>query len=238
MKKTLTIISLLVGAAGLHAQGTINWADLVTGQFQINVFSPGNTPTVQTQGDAAGDLGGPVTQTYPGSVYLGGTATGTGSGAAGYYNGNLYTVGLYLDTSATAVANDVKTGVPVATSGIITTGGQGNGGIWGTSGLTSIDSAIAPGTQVYVEIAAWYNGGGATSYATALAAGVPHGEGSVSTSEATLGGQGASGPPATAPNIAGLGLTSFDLTTSTPEPSTIALGVMGASAFLFRRRNK
>ena len=235
MKKTLTIISLLVGAVGLHAQGTINWADLVTGQFQINVLSPGNTPTVQTQGDTAGDLGGPITQTYPGSVYLGGTATGSGPGAGGYFNGNLYTVGLYLDTSATAVANDVATGVPVATTGITTTGGQNNGGIWATSGLTSIDALIAPGTPVFVELACWYNGGGAVSYSTAAVAGVPHGEGSVSTSEATLGGQGASGPPATAPNLAGLGLTSFDLVT-TPEPSTIALGVMGASALLFRRR--
>jgi hypothetical protein len=32
------------------------------------------------------------------------------------------------------------------------------------------------------------------------------------------------------------GLESFSLTTAVPEPSTIALGVIGASTLLFRRR--
>jgi len=48
-----------------------------------------------------------------------------------------------------------------------------------------------------------------------------------------LGGQGPSGPPATAPNLAGL--TSFSLE-QVPEPSTIALGALGVAALLLRRR--
>jgi hypothetical protein len=35
-----------------------------------------------------------------------------------------------------------------------------------------------------------------------------------------------------------LGLTSFSLATTVPEPSTIALGIVGASAFLMRLRRK
>lgn len=50
---------------------------------------------------------------------------------------------------------------------------------------------------------------------------------------AALGGQGPSGPPATAPNLAGL--QSFSLT-QVPEPSTIALGALGVAALLLRRR--
>jgi hypothetical protein len=235
MKKTLTIISLLAGATGIYAQGTINWSDYVAHQFSISVLSPSSTPTAETQGNTSFDTPAGSTA-YPGSVYLGGTATG--SGPTGYFNGNNYTVGLYLGTSQAAVATAVASGAPVATATFNTTLGQDNAGIWATSGLTIADAAIAPGTSVYVELAAWYNGAGATSYATAFAAGSPVGEGDISTAEATLGGQGPSGPPATAPTLAGLGLTSFDLTTPTPEPSTIALGVMGASALLFRRRNK
>jgi len=48
---------------------------------------------------------------------------------------------------------------------------------------------------------------------------------------AGLGGQPASGPPLTPPNLNGL--QSFALV---PEPSTIALGVLGAAALLIRRR--
>jgi hypothetical protein len=39
-----------------------------------------------------------------------------------------------------------------------------------------------------------------------------------------------------APSILPAGLESFSLTAAVPEPSTIALGVMGASALLFRRK--
>jgi hypothetical protein len=46
-----------------------------------------------------------------------------------------------------------------------------------------------------------------------------------------LGGTPASGPPLTPPNLDGL--ESF---TVVPEPSTIALGVLGAAALLLRRR--
>jgi hypothetical protein len=48
---------------------------------------------------------------------------------------------------------------------------------------------------------------------------------------AGLGGTPASGPPLTPPNLNGL--QSFPIV---PEPSTIALGVLGAAALLIRRR--
>jgi hypothetical protein len=49
-----------------------------------------------------------------------------------------------------------------------------------------------------------------------------------------LGGQPASGPPIPSPDLSGL--QGFNVALSTPEPSTIALGVLGAAALLLRRR--
>jgi len=50
-----------------------------------------------------------------------------------------------------------------------------------------------------------------------------------------LGGTGI--PPATTPNLTGL--TSFSMmVTPVPEPATITLGIMGAAAFLARRRKQ
>jgi hypothetical protein len=237
MKKTLTIIGLLATVAGVHAQGTINYGDYVQassadpGGFEISVLSPNSTDTAES-GNTSSDAPSGST-VYTGSVFIGGTATGTGP--TSYYNGNNYTVGVYVATTQAGLTADVLTGSPLATATFNTTYGAGNAGVWGGD-LVATDNSIAPGTAVYVELAAWYSGGGATSYAAAVAAGDPAGESVISTSEAVLGGSNG-GVPVTQPSLYGLGLTSFDMTT-VPEPSTIALGVMGASAFLFRRRNK
>jgi hypothetical protein len=96
-------------------------------------------------------------------------------------------------------------------------------------------------------IAAWYNGNGAyTSYAAAVAAGQPSGF-------STLGTENLDGAPYVPPDLPAPGepqtisggITSFSLSINAfnsinpvPEPSTIALGVMGAAAFLMRLRRK
>jgi hypothetical protein len=181
---------------------------------------------------------GPVpAAVYPGSVALGGSTTG--SGPTAYGNGNNFEVGLYLDTSTAAVKADVLNGSPVAVSGIgTTTAGTGYYSlvpiIATASAATFSGTALPGGTQVYVEIAAWYigaNSGGPTSYAAAITDGDLHGTDLPST--ATVGIAVA---PSPLNNLGALGLQSFDLIPAVPEPSTIALGVMGASALLFRRR--
>jgi len=92
--------------------------------------------------------------------------------------------------------------------------------------------------RIYAELAAWANTGAlgaANSYAAALADGYAAGLSSVSTGKTTLGGFAS--PPMVPGTLSGIGLTDFSLAT-TPEPSTIALGVIGASAFLMRLRRK
>jgi hypothetical protein len=230
MKKSLTIIGLLAGAVGVYAQGTIQWSDYDAKTFSISVYSPNPAqPTAEQFGNGPTDV--PAGSATFGGQLLGGSTTGTG--LYSYSDGNDYTVGLYEAATSTGLTTALM-GSPLATTSILTTsGGAGN---WQYSALTAANSGIAPGGTAFVELAVWYNDGGAyTSYSTALANGVPTGTTGPSDTSVTLGGQGPSGPPATAPGLGGLGFTSFSLT-SVPEPSTIALGVMGASAFLFRRR--
>jgi hypothetical protein len=77
-------------------------------------------------------------------------------------------------------------------------------------------------------VQAWYNAGGTiATYAAAVAAGVPYGQG------AEFNVDGLGGGTVNPPNM--INAQSFSLT-SVPEPSTIALGVMGIGAFLARRR--
>ncbi|HEY3860933.1 MAG TPA: PEP-CTERM sorting domain-containing protein [Verrucomicrobiae bacterium] len=238
MKKTLITVSVLSGAIGAMAQGNIEWND---GQTfgTISIMSPNPaTSGVEEVGQTSYDSP-QGSATYSGG-WLGGTSTAPGggvgltptSGTGGYnyqLNGN-FTAGLYLDTSLQALTTDITSGTPVATSGIQ---GGGAAGLWGSSALVAVDNNIAPGTKVFVGIAAWYSGGGAGSYVAASS--LP--EGYVeSTSEVTLGGGGP--PPIQTPGLANLGLTSFSLAQGVPEPSTVALGIIGASSFLMRVRRK
>jgi len=239
MKKTLVIVSIVAGAVGAYAQGEITWSDDQAG-YTIEILSPSTaTPTVEQTGQTTYDTPSGTTA-YTGG-YIGGVSTGGAagngpgiggtptSGALGinYQNAASFEVGLYLDTSKAALTTDILTGSPLATS---TLDGGANAGLYNTAIPTYL-TAMPIGTPVWVGIAAWYSAGGNSTYAASV-----QGVGAQGYVEATsavdLGG--APGQPA---GLAGLGLTSFSLAT-TPEPSTIALGVIGASAFLMRLRRK
>lgn len=88
---------------------------------------------------------------------------------------------------------------------------------------TAITTGIAPGTSVTVVMRAWEAAKGAT-YEAAVAGGGIYG----SSNPVTLS---LSAPPAAPADM--VGLTSFSLV---PEPSTMALGVLGIAALLLRRR--
>jgi hypothetical protein len=221
MKKLVMSISLLAGASVAYSQGTINWTDYIgpagaSPGFSITIWGTGTeTPgTGQAPNNTSVDL-------PTGNA----TYTGTPLGAG-------FEVGLYVDTSALAVASDVATGSPLATSPF-----SGGPGFWsGAASLQATDAGIAPGTSVFTELAAWSTADGATSYAMAVSQGVAAGVSGASTGTSVLGG---GTPPATAGTLLGSGLQDFALTTTTvPEPSTIALGVIGASTFLMRLRRK
>jgi hypothetical protein len=233
MKKILIIGSLLVGAAGLHAQGYLNWN--ANGSWVVSFLSPDvNTPNTVFTGDSAFDVPAGTT-TYTGGWIGGGASPGTGVGATpasfqgvNYQNAANFEVGLYMDTSAGAVTTDITTGTPLATAGI------SDGGLAGI-GSEAEDPSGTVGEAVNLGLAAWYTDGGLyTSYAAAKTALQPAGY-NVSTGTQTLGSL--TGTPE-AINGSTIGLTSFSLATAIPEPSTVALGVIGASTFLMRLRRK
>lgn len=249
----------MAGAVGGYAQGTLAWGDYIGSggsQFTITVWSPNpSTPGTQQIGNSSTDASPSPGSTVYGGVPLGGAATG--SGATAYGNGNAYTIALYASTSsATAVTPTTADEVVSSTfenmggtgkSNILEStafgGGPGYAGAW-TANFGSENTTALPGTltgtagSAQVMLAAWYSGSGITSYATAASTpGIPYGASEIGILSG-LGGLNSGGPPSTAPDLAGLGITSFSLVTTVPEPSTIALGVIGASAFLMRLRRK
>jgi len=87
-----------------------------------------------------------------------------------------------------------------------------------------ITTPYAGGESIQVQMRAWEASGG-TSYEAALAAGKLYGKSDPVTLAVTV----APAPPADM-----IGLQSFALI---PEPSTFALGILGAAALLLRRRS-
>jgi hypothetical protein len=227
MKKTLVIGALLASATGLFAQGTVQFSDIAS-TFTVHIYQPNPAnPSVEITGNASNDKPAGTT-VYP-SALAGGTGTGTGIG-----NGSEVTVQLQASGGGTsAVALNLLTPVTQYTTTLYTiAAGAGvfvKPAISGDTGINGSGNGNAT-----VALAAWYNdGGNITSLAAAQAA--PGGIWGESAASFITGLGGLGSPPGTPPALSGI--TSFSLTTqASPEPSTIALGVMGASAFLLRRR--
>jgi hypothetical protein len=251
MKKIAIIGLLTLCAAGAYAQGTLVFANNNPSSVS-HIWSPDSvTPNVQITGNTATDT--PAgTATYPHSVMIGGS-----SGAAGtpinYAYGNNFTAQIYAAPNVLGATLSSLTPVASYITTLATTASEGAGFI--VLGNLSPDPGIPyantlsdanNGTldnKATVALACWYNAGGTiTSLAAAQAANVPWGE-SAAFNMRNLGEPSsvmtALNAAPTAATQAGnmAGLTSFSLTT-VPEPSTIALGVMGACAFLARRRKK
>jgi len=103
---------------------------------------------------------------------------------------------------------------------------DGADGFWNTGASSARTVGVAGGANVFVQVRAWNASGGKNTYEAALAAGNAVGNSAVL---ALVAGGGTVQPP----NLTGL--TSFKLV-GVPEPSTIALGLLGAGALLLRRR--
>lgn len=156
------------------------------------------------------------------TVYGGTLLTGTGFsaemlGAAGFNDSLNNLAPLTLTSGSPAILNFYTGGVPAGT----------------ISGVAAVEAEVAGGGPTTIAIAAWNNEGGSiTSLAAAQAAGDPWGISAL----ANITSVAAPSTPANLSTASDLNL-SFSLgTASIPEPSTIALGVMGVSALLFRRR--
>jgi hypothetical protein len=231
MKKSLLTSLLSLAAVGAFAQGTVVFNNHVVGTIATHVWSPQLDGSVETGNTASDTPAG--TAVYTGQL-IGGAATGATS-PTDYSNGTLWTAQLYALTGLNDSLSSLQPVSQYVTTFHTTAAGAGIMTAVSPAGDAGIPNTA--GAQATVALAVWYNGGGTiTSLSAAKAAGVPYGE-SPAFNLSSLGEPAQAGPPVvnatSSENL--IGLQSFSLTT-TPEPSTIALGVMGLSAFLIRRR--
>ena len=224
-------MTLLAGAVSVYSQGVVSMIDYDNGVILVQAFTAqsllASTTLVTDNGYTGFEEMGNSANSYsanPGTkVYATGAPLGPG-----------YDIGL-LAAEGTITPGNYSALSPTSTvittwlnsTGSASTTGNGNYGAWNT-GL----NATIPGnnTTVTIAIAAWKNSGSAgsaTTLAEAQADGYAWGVGNMVTTTVATG----IGTPGFLPS----GLTDFSLV-ATPEPSTIALGVIGASALLFRRR--
>jgi hypothetical protein len=231
-------------------------------QIVEHIYSPvtsgaaivGNTSAFNASSNPTGDIPGGTT-TYPGAVLVGGfAANGPTSGFPGttaqsiYANGGNFDVQLQALAATATVPVGSLLPVTASTVNLLTSGGTtagagqfsysgGNIGIPGTNPTSPTAGPAGNGGSADVALACWYTAGGTI---TTLAAAQASGTGIWGESNEILIG-GLAEPssetgqpfPTSVPTLAGI--DSFNLH-SVPEPSSIALGVMAASAFLARRR--
>jgi hypothetical protein len=231
MKKSLSgVVVLLAGAFVAHSQGVGT-----VGFGNYGSFSSGSYMYVTLNGTKIGSA-------------TANTGTPTGSPTANIANGDDWTVELY---GAAGTGDAASTLLPLIDGSILNNTtipvmanladgtADGNVGTWYSGGYGNVPGTTGPANGATVQVYAWYNDGGTiTSYSAAVAANTatpgsaPNGF-SATGNVPSLGGGSPPIPAASLPT--GMGNIAL---TGVPEPSTIALGVMGASAFLMRLRKK
>jgi len=266
MKKLVTTVVLLAGAASVYSQGQINSSDYNSGAtptsagFNIHIWSPNPaSPSVEQTGNSAGSIAGnggynanpDFPAATPGTTYGGTLVGGSGSGvtpAAGYANGDNFNVELYA-ALGTVTTFSTSTFTAVQSLGTLADASEGPNfaGMYSGGGLLTLNGAngtiaVPSGSAVTLAVAAWYNNNGTvTSYpgVSTPGSGIISGVSSLGTENTGVNPNPPPFLPTTA-NGGNPGISSFSLTTTStvPEPSTIALGVIGASAFLMRLRRK
>lgn len=233
MKKTLAVITLLAGAGSAYSQGTVNFFDYST-SFRQQFFSS------QTLGAStvAVSYGG-----YSGYEEMGSTAAGIErpKGTTVYATGALLSgTGFDAQLLAAPGLNDalvtlLPTGPVVHFfTGSVSAGLYLSGGNVPIPGTTPGNGSSSTAT---VAVAVWANNGidgAADTLAQAQADGYAWGVSN--TGNLNYLGGWAVPVPWSSPDMPS-SITSFSMIAeAVPEPGTIVLGVLGASAFLFRRR--
>ena len=248
MKKILIAGIALASSMGLFAQGSFTYnndkagSPLTALDAVFHVYSPqvpdtgtvtGNSSVLWSSGVRSGDYP-QGTQTYTGTL-IGGSAVG--SGPTGWANGADYSADIIAAPGDNAPLSSLT--FVAGSTVLFSTSSATQAGFWvapagalGIPGTTYSGSGVTAPTSASIVVQAWYSGGTSfPTYASAVAAGMPAGQGAEFNLENLGGGS------ITTPNM--VGGQSFSLTTFTvPEPGTIALGVMGVCAFLARRRLK
>jgi hypothetical protein len=215
MKKiTIGAMSLLAGAQMVHAQGAVNFENYNNASLANYIFV-GFQPAVGS------------------AVLIGGKGTGAPAPTLSNYametgNGADWTVQLYGTLGASQPVSSLTPLAGITTTLETGTSSDNTPGTWSSTLLATFTGA-ANGAPATIALYAWYNDGGAiANFTTALADGVPTGSDAPMT--VVLGASPA--PPAFLPQLGNFNVS------ATPEPSTIALGVIGASTFLMRLRRK
>jgi hypothetical protein len=218
MKKTIAAIVLLAGAVSGYAQGQINMNDYSDPAFSIQIFN------ASQPSDVTVTYGG-----YTGFEVQGNTVNDLNPGST-YYIGGPLGFGYSICLLAGAAGDSLAQLVPVAGTTFSSWISAGGGGYW----YAPANLATIPGitTVATLAIAAWNNEGGAVT-SLGVAQATPGDAWGFSALATEAVGYGTVPPP----NLPA-GITSFSLASATPEPepSTIALVVIGASAFLMRLR--
>jgi hypothetical protein len=248
MKKTLAVAALLAGAVSGYSQDQVGWSDYNNTDFQITIWSPqiGANAPIQLNGNSPGTFGtgrlptGPDipsgTQTGYTGVPLGGSGAGVTS-PTDYANGNLWSVQLYAGPTGSPLA-------PVAGAIANMYTSAGNQGLYNVVGNPVVTIPGVPsGAAADFQLTAWYNGGGSIgSYDASVALGINGINGASTIGTEAIGGGPLFPPDLPGPGNPGVtgGITSFNVTAfpnnsgppPVPEPCTIALALIGASAFL------
>jgi len=241
-KNSLTVMVLLAGAVSVHSQGYVSMNDYgaTVGHFgqglEIQIFQAqplANSTTFVSTGSGANQSGyeemGQPANSYlpqPGTtVYVNSPST-IGPG---------YSVGLLaLDGGGATSYSQLSLALYPAITVVNTwynnefvSSLNNNYGIWQSSAVEVIpgNASIAS-----VAVAVWQNtgtAGAASTLSAAQADGYGWGVSSIQTANLATGTQ--------APGFLPTTITSFSLVDPVPEPGPIALGLLGASALLFRR---
>ena len=224
MKKNLFVtVGLLCATSSVLAQGTIRFDNRVTGTqtgFAAAVVAPiygvdPNFPLQVKKGNAATGPTTPIpqgTQTYGGQPLV-------GSG---------YTASLWARTAGSGAAF-----VQAATTPFRTTTSTTLFGFWTTPGTAVVLPGIPSDatTRAEILIRVWDNQGGTV---TSWDAAVQRGNVAIGQSDPFVVPYQLGGGTVLPPTLQGL--QSFQC--PVPEPSVIALGVLGAGCFLLLRRRK
>lgn len=209
MKKILVTLLLAATSVGSYAQGTIQFANIFGTTAARTFLAPiyGPEANITTQLHGNTSTGVPAGTT----VYSGGVLNTAGF-MMGLFKGETMLASAAIRTSATGA-------LPAGTIAVTT---------------VTVLEALA-GTSTQLEIRVWDSRNGIDTWAKVLQNDtVLRGTSGLFTT-GLLGGIAADGSIVAAPNT--VGWTSFNVWAPVPEPSTIALGVLGlGSLLLFRRR--
>jgi hypothetical protein len=244
MKKIIITLALAVGTTGVFAQGLAGFAynSRLNGSVIARIYGPEtDNPSALLTGNAS-SVDYPAGSTSYNGTLLGGATSGAGFATYGpgsaVNNGTLWDVELW---GAPTTQGTVLTSSQLTTEGSYVTGGGNTIINMSTTALkagyfnnTSGSTVYIPGSVVggsdSLQLRAWYNGGGALS--TWALGDVPGNYAGASPVFNIDNLQVSSGN-----SVNLVGLQTFNVALiPTPEPSTIALGVIGVSALLFRRR--